>query len=610
MNKINKNQSSQSAFTIIELLVVIAIVGVLATISIVGYGAWRKSVLSAQVKSDLNAAASAMESARTFNNSYPLTLPTTVSASDGVSLGNSVSADGKVYCVDGSSTEDVSIAYYIDNSISEKGAQVGTCAARPATAPPAVPTGLAVTSITATQIGLSWVAASGATGYNLQCASDAAFVSGLQQTSVGLATSGTVTGLQGVNTHYCKIKATNSFGNSAFTAPVTADTSTYQPPTGLAVTSVDNVSITFTWTGNVDATSYNVQCASNAGFTTDVHQVNTTSTNATVTGLTAYVQYFCHANATNTIGVSAWTSTVTQTTTATFGTIAAATNLSEVSPGPAAGDFSWTGITCSLGTPYYRFVWVSPQTSATAWNTFTGANGLTYPQQTSNTWKVQTKCTYSGLDSSITDSSSKSFTSVGVATPTGAWGTIGWDDRWTFNANSNTFTCVSPAVEEYTIVKTLNDATSGTWTYAWSTATSQSVSSNTNQGAHITTYLQVRCSIGATTSTVLSSTPRTDNASVDAPGYVPGWCYGTCGSPRGDRWSAVGCPAGTYAVYWSYAVGDYSNVIYGPGESANYYGYDRGYYNYGNTMVNDYLMARCTSSYRTSGWGPQAYARY
>jgi len=44
----------RAGFTIVELVVVIAVIGILATITIVSYGAWHKSTLSAQVKSDLN----------------------------------------------------------------------------------------------------------------------------------------------------------------------------------------------------------------------------------------------------------------------------------------------------------------------------------------------------------------------------------------------------------------------------------------------------------------------------------------------------------------------------------------------------------------------------
>ena len=75
----------RNGFTIVEILVVIVVISILATISIVSYGAWKKSTAVAQVKSDLNGVASATESARTFGNGYPLTLPTTFNPVAGLS---------------------------------------------------------------------------------------------------------------------------------------------------------------------------------------------------------------------------------------------------------------------------------------------------------------------------------------------------------------------------------------------------------------------------------------------------------------------------------------------------------------------------------------------
>src|SRR5665647_2474224 len=116
---------SRRGFAIVELLVVIAVIGILATISIVSYGAWKKSAATAQVKSDLNGVAAAMESARTFNNAYPTTLPSTMTASDGVSLTGGSADGGKTYCIDGASTANATIVYYVDSTASDKVAQAG-----------------------------------------------------------------------------------------------------------------------------------------------------------------------------------------------------------------------------------------------------------------------------------------------------------------------------------------------------------------------------------------------------------------------------------------------------------------------------------------------------
>ncbi|MEP7204636.1 MAG: prepilin-type N-terminal cleavage/methylation domain-containing protein, partial [Candidatus Saccharibacteria bacterium] len=86
-------------FTIVEMIIVVVIIGVLATIGVVSYGNWRNNLTSAQLKSDLNGAVSAMEAARNFGNGYPTFIPSTFTPSSGVLLVGGGSADGKTYCL-------------------------------------------------------------------------------------------------------------------------------------------------------------------------------------------------------------------------------------------------------------------------------------------------------------------------------------------------------------------------------------------------------------------------------------------------------------------------------------------------------------------------------
>lgn len=98
MNESNKN-TSKNGFTIVELVVVIAIIGILATITVVSYGSWRTTTTQNQLKSDLNGVASAMESARTFGNTYPATVPSTFTPSGGVVLSGGGTSGGKNFCI-------------------------------------------------------------------------------------------------------------------------------------------------------------------------------------------------------------------------------------------------------------------------------------------------------------------------------------------------------------------------------------------------------------------------------------------------------------------------------------------------------------------------------
>lgn len=75
---------SRKGFSIVELLVAVAVIGILAAVSVVAFGSWRNSVGEAEVKSELNGLASAMEDARTFTNSYPTSTPSSFSHSPNV----------------------------------------------------------------------------------------------------------------------------------------------------------------------------------------------------------------------------------------------------------------------------------------------------------------------------------------------------------------------------------------------------------------------------------------------------------------------------------------------------------------------------------------------
>ena len=114
-------------FTIVELLVVIVIIGILAGIVIVSYSTWRQSTISTQLKSDLNGAASAMESYRTFNNVYPASVPSTFSPSGGDTLTGGSADGGITYCITAVNSNFPNLSYRIDSTNAGTGAQSGAC---------------------------------------------------------------------------------------------------------------------------------------------------------------------------------------------------------------------------------------------------------------------------------------------------------------------------------------------------------------------------------------------------------------------------------------------------------------------------------------------------
>lgn len=100
-------------FTIVELLVVIVVIGILAGVTIIGYGAWRNDVIEKQLESDLTGAAGAMENGRNFGSEYPSSLPATFKPSDGVSM--TAKAGGGTYCIQASPTASPNKVFNIKN---------------------------------------------------------------------------------------------------------------------------------------------------------------------------------------------------------------------------------------------------------------------------------------------------------------------------------------------------------------------------------------------------------------------------------------------------------------------------------------------------------------
>jgi len=121
-----KNKKILEAFTIVELVIVIAVIGILASISVVGYGKWRESIAQKEVQSDLRSAAGAMENARNFGSGYPLAIPLTFKASTNVSI---VYAFGNPdeFCIEGKSKVVTSVTYFINNQAGKKEPRQGDC---------------------------------------------------------------------------------------------------------------------------------------------------------------------------------------------------------------------------------------------------------------------------------------------------------------------------------------------------------------------------------------------------------------------------------------------------------------------------------------------------
>ena len=207
----------QYGFTIIELLVVIVVISILAAIVVVSYGGWRTSINTSAVKSDLTAAATAMENARNQDTGFPSSIPNSFTASQNVVI-TLASVSAKEFCINGSYSTTPSIQYYVDQVTTAQKPQAGTCASRVIASVPAQVTNVTVTSPTSTQVRVQWSLASPnyATGYKVECAQDAAYIIGrVTSTAAGATTVSTIiSGVNSQTSYFCRVQATNTAGSS------------------------------------------------------------------------------------------------------------------------------------------------------------------------------------------------------------------------------------------------------------------------------------------------------------------------------------------------------------------------------------------------------------
>lgn len=227
--------SLSRAFTLVELLIVITVIAILALVAVIGYGNWHTTILQKQVQSDLKQAAAAMQDAKNFGTGYPSTVPSSYTPSAGTVLTGGGSADGTTFCINGTTSSNSSIKYYIQDG---GGAPLaGTC---PATAGQNTPTGVPTWAGTPVVIPATppytltadWNAPTGlptgatVTGYLLQCSSDLGFQLNILTASVNDgSTAATISsGLSSSTTYFCRVAAFVNGNQGAWSSTVSGST--------------------------------------------------------------------------------------------------------------------------------------------------------------------------------------------------------------------------------------------------------------------------------------------------------------------------------------------------------------------------------------------------
>jgi len=201
-----KNKKLLQAFTIVELVIVITVIGILASISVVGYGSWRTSIAQSEVKNDLKGITAAMESARNFGSGYPTTLPSSFAASTNVTL-TYASGDTTKYCINGVSKVNSAVKFYVD-STTGKEPKTGACTPVIAGAP------TVSGSLNAASVSLYWSSVSGATSYEVQWRQNSGTWTTVTTASLSFSQTGRAIG----TTYDYQVRAVNSGNQSAWSS--------------------------------------------------------------------------------------------------------------------------------------------------------------------------------------------------------------------------------------------------------------------------------------------------------------------------------------------------------------------------------------------------------
>lgn len=185
---------------------------------------------------------------------------------------------------------------------------------------PAAPVATAASSVTTTTFAANWNSSTGASSYRLDVATDAgftSFVSGFNDLNVGNVTTASVTGLTAATTYYYRVRAVDASGTSASSNTITQDTLA-AAPTATASTSVTDVTFSANWGAVTGATSYRLDVATDAGFTSFVSGYNDLNVGnvvtASVTGLTENTTYYFRVRTVNGGGTSGNSNTITTLT--------------------------------------------------------------------------------------------------------------------------------------------------------------------------------------------------------------------------------------------------------------------------------------------------------
>ncbi len=394
---------SRRGFTIVEVLVVISIIGILATITFMGFGRYQADTRDSARASQAKIISESLEKYFEQNGEYPscpaltgTATAVTTSVLPGVEPQTLVTPQApagttnSIQCADLTSTSQPDFFAYIgDNSAAclsgsacityqlkyeqETTGQIVTIDSRHQTG--LVVSGAPTLSVTPdstngfTQLNSTWTAIAGSNSYDLQRSTSSDFSTGLV-TSNTTGTTLASTGLSYNTTYYFRIRANSTISTGPWSGVTIAATWGLVTPTVNAV-ATSTTSFNVNWSAVPHAVTYTIQLSSDGtSWSTGWQSTGLTASPKAFPGATPGWKYYVRMQAYNGSYASSWSGTASTalpidtpvvsavvnsstTFTSSWGAIAGATSYNV----QCSGDNATWGSGCAASTTGLSFGW-------------------------------------------------------------------------------------------------------------------------------------------------------------------------------------------------------------------------------------------------------------
>src|SRR5437867_6143423 len=409
------------------------------------------------------------------------------------------------------------------NSVGTSSPSITTSATTLAVAP-SPPTGLAATTVSSSQINLSWTApadngGSAMTGYKIERSTDGGSTWSTLVANTGISgTTYSDIGLTHGATYTYRVSAINSIGTGSpsDTASATTLAVTASPLNGLSATTASSSQINLSWAPPADnggsaITGYKIERSTDGGSTWSTLVANTgsTATSYSDTVLTHTTTYTYRASSINSVGTSSPSSTTSATTLAVAPS--PPTGLAATTVSSSQINLSWTAPADNGGSAMTGYKIERSTDGGSTWSTLVANTGSTATSYSDTVLTHTTTYTYrvSSINavgtSSPSNTASATTLAVAPASPTGLTATAASSSQigltWTAPADNG-----GSAITGYKIERSTNSGTNWT-TLVANTGSTATTYSDTGL-AHGTTYtyrVSAINSIGTSSSSSITS---------------------------------------------------------------------------------------------------------